>query len=102
MTYTLAPFVTAEMLEKEGFYLETESQGNIDDGDYLRDFNDDVQLYVSLRFIPYHREILNNYGSPDIEEKHINIPNHFLKICFFSFFFCSLFKIICILARLMR
>lgn len=63
---------TEQDLIDNGFYLYDDSDESIADGDYVRDVDEDVQLYISLRFKPFKRKIMNNYGPRDLlKEEHI-------------------------------
>lgn len=58
---------TEQDLIDNGFYLCTDKQDNIDDKDYLRDMNEDVQLYISLGFEPFKKTVVNNKATTLIE-----------------------------------
>lgn len=71
MKYYLKPHVTAEMLEAVGFRLCEDTPSNIEDEDYIRDVNDDIQVYISLGFSGYNKQVLNAYGDNRLVEDYI-------------------------------
>lgn len=71
MKYYLKPHVTDEMLKAVGFRLCEDTPSNIEDEDYIRDVNDDIQVYISLGFSGYNKQVLNSYGDNRLVEDYI-------------------------------
>ncbi len=49
-----------------GFRLCEDTPSNIEDGDYIQPVNSNIQIYISLFYSGYNKQVLNNYGDNNL------------------------------------